>query len=89
MTEQEYLESIGQVTIFDVLSDETFKVGNDVRILLADEKEYELDHNYLKYYYPHVVNKIGRIVQVKGDSYQVYVQGEYLWLREFEMELVE
>lgn len=85
MTQFEYLESIGQINIFDILpsveiSDNTFEIGDTVKIQLIDEETDGISHNYLKYYYPHVIGKVGNIVSIEGSSYQVYVNNTYIWL---------
>lgn len=92
MTEQECLESIGQVTIFDVLEDKQenkFQVGTKIKIILPNEEQHSESHNYLKYYCSDVIGKTANILEVQGNSYKVYVNGQYLYLSEYEMELVE
>lgn len=85
MTQFEYLESIGQINIFDILpsaekSYNNFEIGDTVKIQLIDEETDGISHNYLKYYYPNVIGKAGNIVSIEGSSYQVYVKSTYIWL---------
>lgn len=94
MTHTEYMESIEQLTIFDLLTvhepqvSRKLQVGDDVKIVLPCEKENNEAYNYLYYYYPHVVGKIARIVEVAKTSYKVCVNGEYLLLTKNELEIV-
>lgn len=105
MTHFEYMEKIGQTNIFDYLEAEvaadqnnapsvalntTPVVGDSVKINLTDSDEES--KNYFKYYYPHVLNKVGEVIDVKPlrnrNVFLVSVRGETLWFYQHELILL-
>lgn len=88
MTHFEYMQSVGQLTIDDILSgmpSTDYGPGDNVRIQL-DESDDET-YNYFKYYYPHINGKSGHIVEGKRLSnghviYLIEVMGELHWMNE-------
>lgn len=85
MTHFEYMEQQGQLTIFDMMNSSLFRKGDQVDITLADSDD--LTFSYFKYYYPHVINKPGVIVEVKRLKngcmvYLVNILGELHWMYE-------
>ncbi len=82
MTHFELMESQGQTNIFQFLPstviEEEIKIGDAAKITLTNTDEDTI--NYFKYYYPHVINKPGVIVdkEISGDKavYWINVRGE-------------
>ena len=95
MTHYEYMQEQGQLTIDDILlvheSDHkvstVYDVGDTVRIDLSQADD--MAANYFRYYYPHIVNKSGYIVDSRqlanGYLYLVNVLGELHWFNEYEL----
>lgn len=91
MTHFEYMGSIGQTTIFDFLPstmvEPVVEIGDAAKINI----DYCNDEatNYFKYYYPHVINKTGTIIDKKllRDKmlYLIDVYGEKHWVYETEL----
>ena len=86
MTHFEHLESIGQTNIFEFLGpstvEATVQIGDSVKINI-DYCEDEAT-NYFRYYYPHVINKVGTVIDSKplrdNTLYLVDVYGETHWM---------
>ena len=95
MTHFELMELQGQLTIDDILSvqesDTTstcFDIGDTVRIDLSQADD--MAANYFRYYYPHILNNSGHIVDSKhlanGEKlHLVHVLGELHWFNEYEL----
>ena len=96
MSHNEYMESIGQLTIDDILSvqesDYTpstmLKVGDTVCINISRSDELTL--NYFQHYYPHVINTTGYVVDSKTlvngrKIYLVDALGQLHWFNEYEL----
>lgn len=97
MTHFEYLESIGQISMFDLLEvpvNPPIEIvpGTLVKIDISNSDSQSV--NYFRYYYPHVINKSGIVRDKKYISagYTVYlieVLGELHWMNENEVTLLE
>ena len=92
MTEFEYLESIGQMSIFDITDNAenqpAIELGALVKIDISNSDEQSV--NYFRYYYPHVINKSGIVLDKKYVTagymlYLVDILGEFHWMDESEV----
>lgn len=88
MTHFEYLESIGQTNIFEFLYPApTIQIGDAAKINIDSCDDEASD--YFKYYYPHILNKVGTIVDKKllrdKTLYLIDVYGERHWVYETEL----
>lgn len=96
MTHFELMEKVGQVNIFDILDtpnvalNNTPVIGDSVKINVTQSDEET--KNYFKYYYPHVLNKVGEVVEIKPlrdkNIYLVSVRGEKHWFYQHELILL-
>lgn len=68
---------VEQLSLFNSSGTE-FRIGDDVKLMPISEKQDELSHNYFKYYYPHCINKIGKIIAMQGSSLTLSIQGEQI-----------
>lgn len=96
MTEFEYLESIGQISIFDLLENPAvsanIEINDSIKIDISNSDSQTM--NYFRYYYPHVINKSGIVRDKKFISagytlYLIEVLGELHWMNENEVTLLE
>lgn len=62
-----------------------FRIGDEVKLMPISEQQDELSYNYFKYYYPHCINKIGKIVAIQGNSLTLVIQGERLVVNKSEV----
>ena len=92
MTDFEYLESIGQMSIFDLTDNAenqpAIELGSLVKIDISNSDEQTV--NYFRYYYPHVINKSGIVRDKKYVTagyilYLVDILGELHWMDESEV----
>lgn len=86
MTHIEYIESIGQMNIFELLEPSTIDIGDEVTIVLPDPEAYSDIYYFLLYYYPQIINKHGIVIDKKKKSYLISVEGICIWLSEVELE---
>ncbi|MEK5528491.1 hypothetical protein MKX79_03730 [Viridibacillus sp. FSL R5-0468] len=56
--------------------------GDEVKVILKSEEDDQLAHDYMKHYYPHCINRRGRVVGISNNSLQVSCEGEMLILNE-------
>ena len=85
MTHFEHMESIGQTNIFEFLGSSTVEAA----VQIGDSVKINIDYcddeatNYFRYYYPHVINKVGTVIDSKplrdNTLYLVDVYGEKHW----------
>lgn len=59
-----------------------------VKVLLIDESVDSEIFNYRKYYYPHVIGKVGFVKSLVANSVLVDVAGEDLWFEEKELQWI-
>ena len=86
MTHFEHMELNGQTNIFEFLGpstvEATVQIGDSVKINI-DYCDDEAT-NYFRYYYPHVINKVGTVIDSKPlrdkTLYLVDVYGEAHWM---------
>lgn len=93
MTYFESIEQAGQTNIFDYLSPVTEPV-----IQIGDTAKINIDYcdeeatNYFKYYYPHVINKVGTVINKKKlrdkTLYLIEILGESHWVYESELTIL-
>ena len=86
MTHFEYIESIGQMNIFEFLDPSTIDTGDKVKIVLPDPVVHSDIYYFLLYYYPQIINKQGKVIDKKNKSYLISVEGICIWLSEVELE---
>lgn len=77
-----------QLSFFSGLGDTAFRIGDEVKLMPISEEQDELSHNYFKYYYPHCINKIGKIVAMQGSSLTLSIQGEQIMVNKREVILI-
>lgn len=67
---------VEQLCLFDIrnLHDE-IQIGDPVKIILPAASICSETHYYLKYYYPHVINKVGQVTKVITGGFEVTVNG--------------
>lgn len=67
---------VEQLCLFDIenLHDE-IQIGDLVKIVLPAASICSETHYYLKYYYPHVINKVGQVTNVITGGFEVTVNG--------------
>lgn len=97
MTHFEYLESIGQITMFDLLDSSVdlradIEIDSLIQIDISNSDSQSV--NYFHYYYPHVINKSGIVRDKKYISagytlYLIEVLGELHWMNENEVIFLE
>lgn len=66
-----------QLTIFDYPAEQKhiFQVHDKVRLQLVDEAiNFEI-YNYRKYYCEHLIGKMGTVLEVKGNTVTVQING--------------
>jgi len=63
------MEELVQITIFDVLLNEqpAFSVGNHVIAIITENSDEE-SYNYFKEYYPEVLKKPGKIIEIQANN---------------------
>lgn len=67
---------------------EDIRINDEVKILPINEKKDPLSYNYFKHYYPHCINKIGRVIAVQGNSLTVLVRGEQIIVNKSEVQFI-
>ncbi len=72
---------VEQLCLFDIenLHDE-IQVGDSVKIILPAASACSETHYYLKYYYPHVINKVGQVMNVVNGGFEIAINGELITL---------
>lgn len=88
----EIMEELGQLSIFDVLGaemhpkndvEDVVNIGDKVKILISED---DVDaFNYFKYYYPHFLEGIGKVVAKEGRLYKVRVKSDVLLFHRHEL----
>jgi|GEM_PF-3712988 len=70
---------VEQLCLFDIenLHDE-IQIGNLVKIVLPAASICSETHYYLKYYFPHVINKVGQVTNVVNGGYEVAVEDQLI-----------
>lgn len=70
---------VEQLSLFDIenLHDE-IQVGDSVKIILPAASACSETHYYLKYYYPHVINKVGQVINVVNGGCEVAVEDQLI-----------
>ena len=86
MTHFEHMELNGQTNIFEFLGPSTLEVA----VQIGDSVKINIDYcddeatNYFRYYYPHVINKVGTVIDSKplrdNTLYLVDIYGEKHWM---------
>ncbi|MEG0261294.1 MAG: hypothetical protein RR651_15630 [Lysinibacillus sp.] len=81
-----------QLSLFDdsqVLDETEIQLNDKVKIILIAESEDSEIHNYRKYYYAHVIGKIGIVTEIRkgknGHSFDVSILGENVTFAENEL----
>jgi len=81
-----------QLSLFQVLEGDKqpkFQLLDLVKVQLIDERIDSEAHHYRKYYEPHILNKVGEILQVhvtaKAITYEVEIYGAKYYLLEDEL----
>lgn len=82
-----------QLTIFDTVSEIDFQVHDKVRLILLEEAADSELHNFRKYYYPHLINRIGEIQSIAQQltdsaNYNVLIAGEQIQCTEKELQWI-
>lgn len=72
---------VEQLCLFDIenLHDE-IQIGDLVKIVLPAASICSETHYYLKYYYPHFINKVGQVTNVVHGGFQVAINEELIIL---------
>lgn len=67
---------VEQLCLFDIsdIHDE-IQIGDPVKIILPATSVCSETHYYLKYYYPHIINKVGQVVNIVNSSFEVTIHG--------------
>ena len=66
--QEEVIEKVTEeITTVEFVEEETFEVGDTVKIKVPQDKDSEF-YLYLKHYYPHVMNKTGFIQHIEKAS---------------------
>lgn len=102
MDDYKILEARGQTTLFDFMEQEqstlvqapiapvqAVEIGQKVKILPLDQMLDNETRDYLKYYYPECLKKVGKVVGVKGTYCTVKFDNDYVYLYFDEVEVIE
>ena len=79
-----------QLSIFDypAESKHDFQIHDRVKLLLVDETiNFEI-YNYRKYYFEHLIGKIGTVLEVKGNTLTVQINGKTIPCEACELEWI-
>lgn len=79
-----------QLTIFDCPLTEKhhFQTHDKVKLKLVDESTNFEIYNYRKYYYDHLIGKIGTVIEVRGNTIMVLISEEIIPCEAYELEWI-
>lgn len=79
-----------QLSIFDcpVIEKHTFQIYDKVKLQLVDESTNFEIYNYRKYYYDHLIGKMGTVLEVRGNTITVQISGEIIQCEACELEWI-
>ncbi|WP_274309864.1 hypothetical protein [Solibacillus daqui] len=83
------MEQLSLFQIVDEVRKPKFLVLERVMVRLIDEESDSETHHYRKYYEPHIVNKVGEVLQIivtiQSITYEVDIYGTKYYLLEEEL----
>lgn len=72
---------VEQLCLFDIKNlHEEIQIEDQVKIVLPAVSICSETHYYLKYYYPHVINKVGQVTNVVDGGFEVAIDDELIIL---------
>lgn len=80
-----------QLNLFDVPVEKkqvAIQVHDKVKLLLLDESVDSEVHNYRKYYFAHLIDKVGTVLEVKGGTVLVKIADEEILFEIRELEWI-
>ena len=80
-----------QLSIFDCPLTEKhhhFQTHDKVKLKLVDESTNFEIYNYRKYYYDHLIGKIGTVIEVRGNTIMVQISEEIIPCEACELEWI-
>jgi len=79
-----------QLSIFDCPLTEKhhFQTHDKVKLKLVDESTNIEIYNYRKYYYDHLIGKIGTVIEVRGNTIMVQISEEIIPCEACELEWI-